>query len=322
MTPLTSSSPDPSLLRRRTLRRIAAACAMLVCLIVALSAFLRLAKAGLGCEPWPLCYGQALREQQQGFAPDDAALQGVALARLAHRVVASIALVLVIMLVMGTLSTRPLPRGDAALALGLLALALFLAGLGLRTGASRLPAVALGNLLGGFAMLALAARLAGGMPPRAAAQRPLSRWAAVALAALVIQVALGGLVSTSYADLSCTGLDDCARAAAQQGWPWGTLDPWREPVFAAASSVPVNPAGALVQLLHRAGAIVVALIVLRAAWLARRHGRARSAAALGVLLVLQVSAGLWLLTPALPLAAALGHNLIAATTAVLLVRLV
>lgn len=320
MTPLTSPS-DP-MLRRRTMRCIAWACTVLVCLIVGLSAFLRLAKAGLGCEPWPQCYGQALRGQQQGITPDDAAVQGVAMARLAHRVVASVALVLVIMLVMGTLSARPRQRSDAAHALGLLALALFLAGLGLRTGASRLPAVALGNLLGGFAMLALSWRLAASDAPRALPHGPPARWAGATFALLAMQVALGGLLSTTYADLSCGGIADCARRAAQQGWPWATLDPWREPVFAASSALPVNPVGALVQLVHRVGALVVGLMVLGTAWLAWRHGRGRAAVTLGVLLLLQLTAGWWLLTPALPLAAALAHNLIAAAMAALLARLV
>lgn len=171
----------------------------------------------------------------------------MALARLAHRAVASLALVLVIIMVMTTLSAKPVRRGDAALALGLLASALFLAGLGLRTGASRLPAVALSNLLGGFAMLALAWRLAA---PERLAERssgPSQRWAAVALVVLVLQVLLGGLVSTSFADLSCASFDDCARTAAQQGWPWWLLDPWREPVFAASVQRPVNADSAVTE---------------------------------------------------------------------------
>lgn len=318
----TEASSSESLRRQRTLRRIALLCAVLVLLITGLSAYLRLAKAGLGCEPWPQCYGQTLREQQQGAAPDEQTAQAVVLARLTHRMVASVALVLVLVMVMTTLTSRPVPRADAALALGLLALVLFLAGLGLRTGASRLPAVALGNLLGGFAMLALAWRLAA--PPARPAGAPgaaLSRWAAATLVVLVLQVVLGGLVSTTFADLSCSGLGDCARTAAQQGWPWPLLDPWREPVFASAQTLPVNPGGALAQLLHRAGGLVVLGVALPTAWLARRHGRPRSAAALLALLALQLAAGLWLLTPALPLAAALLHNLLAALLVTLLAHL-
>lgn len=301
--------------RQRMLQRSAALCAALVLLIAALSAFLRLDKSGLGCQPWPACYGQV---EAAAAAGDDAA-PGVVIARLAHRTVASVALVLVILIVMVAVSARPLSRSAVALALGLLATVLFLAGLGWVTRGSRLPAVALGNLLGGFAMLALAWRLAADAPRVRAAS---SRWAAAALAALVLQVTLGGLVSTTFADLSCGNLADCARVAAQQGWPWAQLDPWREPAFTASTHAPINPGGALVQLLHRAGALVVLALALPAAWLAWRHGRTGSAVVLMLLLLAQLAAGVWLLTPAMPLAAAWVHNLLAALMVALLARLV
>jgi heme a synthase len=319
---MTSVDPSSSsMLRRRTLRRIAWLCALLVLLIAALSAYLRLSKAGLGCVPWPQCYGQGLREQQQGIAASEPVAQGVALARLLHRAVASLALVLVIILAMSALTHRPVRRDEAALSIGLLALAVFLAGLGLRTGASRLPAVAIGNLLGGFAMLALSVRLAAADAPARAASAALTRSAAITLCALVVQVVLGGLVSASFADLSCTGVEDCARTATQRGWPWPSLNPWREPVFEPASQLPINPDGALAQLAHRLWAPVVLLATLPTAWLAWRHGARWIAFALLALLSLQVAAGLWLLTPVLPLTAALLHNLLAALLAALLVRL-
>jgi cytochrome c oxidase assembly protein subunit 15 len=137
----------------------------------------------------------------------------------------------------------------------------------------------------------------------------------------VIQVVLGGLVSASFADLSCSGVEDCARSAAQQGWPWSSLNPWREPVFEPAAQAPVNPAGALAQLVHRVWAPVVLLAALPTAWLAWRHGARGSAVALLVLLALQLAAGLWLLTPVLPLTAALLHNLLAALLVTLLASL-
>ncbi|MCW5657181.1 MAG: COX15/CtaA family protein [Burkholderiaceae bacterium] len=293
-------------------------CALLVLLIAALSAYLRLSKAGLGCAPWPQCYGQALRQQQHGIGASGADAQGVALARLAHRVVASVVLVLVIVLALSAITARPLQRDEAALSIGLLALALFLAMLGLRTGASRLPAVAIGNLLGGFAMLALSTRLALAGTAARAPRPALSRAAALTLGAVAIQVVLGGLVSASFAHLSCSSLQDCARTAAQQGWPWSALNPWREPVFEAAAQMPIHPDGALAQLVHRAWAPVVLLAALPTAWLAWRHGARGSAIALLVLLSLQLAAGLWLLTPVLPLTAALLHNLLAALLATLL----
>ena len=52
--------------RMASLRKVALACAALVLAITSLSAFLRLSASGLGCEPWPQCYGQSLRDRQQG----------------------------------------------------------------------------------------------------------------------------------------------------------------------------------------------------------------------------------------------------------------
>jgi len=313
--------PSPSTLRRRTQRRIACLCALLVLLLVSLSAYLRLSKAGLGCTPWPQCYGQAVREQQQGMASSEAALQGLALARLAHRTIASVALVLVIILAMSALTARPAQRGEVWSSIGLLALALFLAGLGLLSGSSRLPAVAIGNLLGGFGMLALSWRLVGTGAMVNPARAALARCAAITLCAVVAQIVLGGLVSASFADLSCTGYEDCAGIAARQGWPWSSLNPWHEPVLDITSHALPNPDGALAQLAHRVWALVVLLAMLPTVWVAWRARLYWHGFGLGALLALQIAAGLWLLTPILPLGAALLHNLLAALTVAVLVSL-
>ena len=58
------------------LRRLALWCTVLMLLITSLSAFIRLSQAGLGCEPWPQCYGQARLAAQSGDAqpaPDGSA---------------------------------------------------------------------------------------------------------------------------------------------------------------------------------------------------------------------------------------------------------
>jgi heme a synthase len=304
------------------LRRIALVCALLVLAIAGVSAFLRLSKVGLGCEPWPQCYGQELRTLQRGGVVDDAAVQAVAVARLAHRILASTALLLVIMLALTALTTKPVRPSQATLALALLAVALFLAGLGWFTAGSRVPAVALGNLLGGFAMLALSWRLAAPVASATTVLRTHSRWAMVALVVLVLQVALGGLLSASHSTFSCVDTTQCAHQAALDGWRWQLLDPWHEPRFEAASTLPINPQGALANLLHRGGAFLVVLAVLPAAWLARRHGHRRAAAALLLLLVLQVALGTWLAGSGATVPAALAHNLLAALMVATLARLV
>ena len=311
-------TPPPS--AATALRRIALGCALLVLAIAVVSAFLRLSKVGLGCEPWPACYGQELRALQRGEALDDAAVQGVAVARLAHRLLASTALVLVIILAMVALGRGPVQRGEVTQALGLLAVALFLAGLGWFTAGSRLPAVALGNLLGGFAMLALSWRLASPVALAAAVPRAGAGWATAALVMTVVQVALGGLLSASHSTFSCSSVGQCMHQASLDGWRWQLLDPWREPLFEAATRLPINPQGALVNLLHRAWGLVVVLTVLPAAWFARRHGEGRAATALLLLLGLQLALGTWLAGSGATVPAALAHNLLAALMVATLAR--
>jgi len=284
-------------------------CAALVLAITSLSAYIRLSKAGLGCEPWPQCYGQSLRAQQQGEPPLPAADPAIANARLAHRVIASTTLLLVLVMVMAALASKPVLWSQGRLALGLLVLALFLAVLGRWTAQARMPAVTLGNLLGGFAMFALSVQMAlasntvtapGGTPSR------LARWAWWGAALLLVQVALGGLVSAGQAGLSCAGLTGCDLDAGT----WGAFNPWQEPQVGAA--LPHNPAGAWVHLLHRMGGLVVVAVLFPLAVAAWRNGLRAVALWLLAVLALQWALGVALVTLGLPLGVALAHNMAAA----------
>lgn len=299
-------------------RRLALLCAVMVLAVTSLSAFLRLSKLGLGCADWPACYGQELRRLQQGGAAPVDEQTATAAARLAHRITASTALLLVITMLMVCFGSQPLMLGEGLQALALLALALFLAVLGFWSRAARLPAVAMGNLLGGFVMLALCVRLAsaGRAPPR------LGLGAAVGVLAvlLVLQVALGSLVSASFAGLSCGGWSDCGLAEALQAADWSSLNPWREPVLNATP--PFNPSGVLPHSLHRHAGLLLALPMLPLAIVAMRRGRPRSAALLLVLLGAQLVVGLAMSTLALPLGLALLHNLLAAALLATLLTLI
>ncbi len=302
------------------LRRLAWLCTVLMLATITLSAFMRLSQAGLGCADWPACFGQNLRDTQHGVQA--ASGHAVAAARLAHRVVASLTLVLVIVLTMATLATRPVLKRAGALSLALLLLALALAVLGIATPGARLPAVAMGNLLGGFVMLALCWRLvASTQLPAMAPAAGLGAWAIAGLVLLCGQLAGGALVSASYAALSCSDLTDCTRSAAAAGWDWQALNPWREPVV-EATALPINAASAFTQWLHRIGAIVVLPVLGLLGMAAWRRGRRRDGAALLVLATVQGALGLLMVTGGLPLAAVLAHNLVAALLLATLVRLI
>lgn len=301
--------------RRSLLRRAAWLCAALVLIVISLSAFLRQSNAGLGCTPWPACHARAAA----GEAPQEAAGPTQRGARAVHRVTASSLLVL--LLGMAALAWMPTPRAGVEgrqilLALGLV---LFLALLGPFTSGSRVPAVTLGNLLGGLLLFAVCVRLA--LPPAARSARagpPLGRWAWTAFALLLMQMVLGGLISAGYAGLSCPQLLGCHPGA--QGWL--ALSPWQVP--GAGAGLPQYAGGVGVQWLHRLGTLAVLAAVIALALAAWRAGRRKSATVLVTLVALQTELGMVLALGALPLGAALAHNLLAAlllaTVATLLPR--
>ena len=310
----------PSDRRLPLLRRLAWLCTALMLATISLSAFMRLSQAGLDCADWPSCYGQNLRTAQPGDSIS--AGHAVAAARLAHRVVASLTLLLVIVMTMATLATKPILRRTGALSLALLVLALGLAALGIATPGARLPAVTMGNLLGGFVMLALCWRLAWSAQPKSAATGVgLGGWAIAGLLLLCAQLAGGALVSASYAALSCSDLADCTRSARAAGWDWQALNPWRVPAF-QETALPINAGGAIALWAHHIGAFVVLPVLALLGIGAWRRGRRHGGAALLVLATLQLALGLLIVATGLPLAMVLLHNLLAALLLASLVRLI
>lgn len=309
MTPAHTLSPSsrPVAGTGAPLRVLAWLCAVAVLAIISLSASMRLTKAGIGCEPWPACYALA---QQALVAPAGsepaAANAALGAVRAAHRVLAVATLFLI--LVMGALcwNARPPARRQRAEWALLLAVTLFLAGLGPWSAHSALPALALGNLLGGFAMLALCVRLAA---PRRFAIAPLTRaWVGAAVLALGAQIVLGGLASTTGSILDCAGLLDCGRAAQGQGW--AVLDPWR---------LPGSAAGAPVQWLHGLAAGAVLLLAVPLAW-RLRCADAWGAGVLGAALLALAVLGPMMAGAGFAMALVLVHNGLSAIALAALAR--
>jgi len=303
---------NPNHRQLRLVRRLALLCAVLVLVVVSLSAYMRQTKAGLGCTDWPNCYGQSLRQLQHGVAASVDEQFSTATARLVHRIAAVAVLLLVIVMVYVCFGVQSVLRAEGAMALALLGLALFLAVLGRWSSGTRVPVVAMGNLLGGFAMLALSARLTlSGRPPNLARGRC---WVILAATPMIIQVALGGLVSASFSGLSCTaGWADCLQAAGSADW--ASLNPWREPVLAAAPQA--HSSGALMQVLHRCLAFALLLPVLALMALGRR--RPKIVLVLVVAMALQMVIGLTMSQGSLTVTLALLHNALAAGLLVALV---
>lgn len=284
------------------MRWLVLAALLLVLVITTTSAYIRLSQAGFGCADWPACYGRSVSALSAGqLIPEQSALFW---ARVLHRLAASSAgIVLLLIVFLGWDSLQGTAARIAAVAA--VALAGFLAGLGLLTPSS-LPAVTVGNLLGGMIMLALLwwlyQRSLG-----SGAGRALHRFA---LAALILQIALGGMIGARQAALACVTLPACPG-----GW-WPDSVDWRlfNPFFALSASELGAAAREALIMSHRYGAALVAAILCVLGVKAVRRG-ARAAARgwmlLG-LLGLQLLLGAGMVLANFPLLLALLHNLCAA----------
>ena len=284
------------------MRGLVLAALLLVLVITTTSAYIRLSQAGFGCADWPACYGHNVQTPEAGqLFPERAALFW---ARALHRLAASSAGLLLILIVF--FGRAGLPGAGARLvAAAALALAGFLAGLGLLT-PSNLPAVTLGNLLGGMCLAALLWWLYQ-RDRGTGAGRALHGFA---LAALVLQIALGGMIGARRAVLSCVTLPACAG-----GWWPDSLD-WRlfNPFFAMAEADMGSAAREALIMSHRYAAILVVTIIGMLAVKALRRGArvaARGWLLLG-LLGLQLLLGAGMVLANFPLPLALLHNLCAA----------
>ncbi len=288
------------------IRRLASIALALVLIITATSAFIRLSQSGLSCRDWPACYGAQV-EVPAAVPSEDSP---VFIARAAHRIAASVAGIL--FLIIAALGWHRW-RGDSrrAAAVALVLLAGLLAWLGKYT-PSTLPAVMLGNLLGGMALLGLLAWL---WQPDGRGEAPPARlrlWICVALALVALQIALGGLIGARHAALACTGLPGCGGGFWPPGADWRAFDPFLPNDGLADASRQA------LHLAHRFGALLLAALL---AWIGWRHARLRGARlgiALLALVALQIALGAAMLITGFPIALAVLHNALASLMLIVL----
>lgn len=285
--------------RRAVVRGLALAIAALSLLVVAVSAYLRLDAAGVGCADWPACYAQIL-------AGEPAPLHYGA-ARLLHRIAATAALLLAIVLVWRCLRPSPLPAARYAVLLLLLMLAL--SGLGFLSADPRRALVGFLNIVGGLGLVSFAWRTALAAQQEAApASAPGCRLLTLGGGALTAAVLLGAWIGATYSAAACPSLPGCDGGSLAAGWQ--ALNPLLQP---AAPALPGDAGAAALHLLHRAFALLALLLLGAAAWRALRRPERRPAAlALAALLVLVFVMGLAAVASGLGLWLIVGHGVAAA----------
>jgi cytochrome c oxidase assembly protein subunit 15 len=297
----------------RLLRVVSLAALGLAFVVVVVGAYVRLSDAGLGCPDWPLCYGKVIPAE----VPDAKPL-AKQWKEMGHRFLAGSLGVLLLLL--GLLSFRfKRARGLSA---AIIALVIVQASLGMWTVTMLLkPAIVTAHLLGGMTILALLAWYAlqqGGGYALAPEARALRVSAATALAALVIQIALGGWVSANYAALACLELPFCRGALAPPMDFANAFHVVRELGQTADGALLSNEALTAIHWTHRVFALVVVAAV---AWAATRAFPVMRRVSVGIslLLLLQFSLGVANVAFSLPLPLAAAHN---AGAAALLLALV
>jgi cytochrome c oxidase assembly protein subunit 15 len=305
---------------------------LLTLVVVVVGAFVRLTDAGLGCPDWPGCYGQITpKHAAQDIAKAVAEQGGVhgpvsmqkAWHEMLHRYLAGALGLLILGIALMAWKLRRDIDQSPWLATALLGLVIFQAGLGMWTVTLLLkPVVVTLHLLGGMATLALMTWLALRQLDLSAPGREaqaLRPWAALGLALLVAQIALGGWVSTNYAALACIDVPTChGEWAPKMDFKHG-FQLMRELGQTAAGDKLSYDALTAIHWTHRVGAVVVTLYLALLALLAARvRGLRGIAIALGALLALQVMLGIGNILTGLKLAVAVGHN---AGAALLLVAL-
>jgi cytochrome c oxidase assembly protein subunit 15 len=306
---------------------------LLVIVLVSLSAYLRLSHSGIGCADWPACYGR-IGEPPAVTQPAPAAdaykqlleesRKPLSWATPLHRLVASVLGLLVLFLAF--LSIRR--KQQRLISFALLALTIYLAVLGIRSGSLHDPAVVMGNLAGGFCMLGLLGWMV--FKPADARHEPgrerpgTVRWLTIsAITVLSLQILLGGLTSANFAATSCQSLPDCHGS----WWPGSSLmtalDLSREHQVTSSGQAIGGEERLAIHKAHRIGSVLTLAIALFTALYAFRvDSRYRMTAGfIFTLTAVEFLTGISSVLTGLPISLAVAHNWFASLILLALLKL-
>ncbi|MEO6624158.1 MAG: COX15/CtaA family protein [Burkholderiaceae bacterium] len=321
------SARHPPRGRLQWCRRLTSLTLFLTFDLVLFGAFTRLTDSGLGCPDWPGCYGsasplgaQAPISAAQAQLPSGPVTHTKAWIEMVHRYLATAVGALILGLALLAWPRRGASRSAAptawVLPLATLVWVCIQGAFGALTVTMKLfPAIVTLHLLGGVLLLALLVwqferlQRVDGALAQVPLDGPTRAWLVLGCVVLVLQVALGGWVSTNYAVLACTDFPMCQ----QSWWP-----PMRfEEGFALWRPLGLNAQGdhipfaalTAIHFVHRGFALLVLAVLAPLAWkLAAVDGLRTGAAWLASLLALQLATGLANVVLGWPLLAAVMHS--------------
>jgi cytochrome c oxidase assembly protein subunit 15 len=306
----------------RLFQNLARAGLVLTLVVVTLGAWVRLTDAGLGCPDWPGCYGRLIVSAEIHADPEVADLTaarpleaGKAWREMIHRYAATTLGFVCLLLAGLAIARRKQPGQPVVLPIVLLGLVILQGLLGMWTVTLQLlPIIVVLHLLGGLSVLACLFWLARGKPAPIAAGRGLRALGLAALAALALQILLGGWTSANYAALACPDFPTC-----QTEW-WPDIADFGEGFNLIHEVGPDYEGGVLdhpprvaIHFGHRLGALLATVLIAAfAARLLGRTGARGAAAAVLAALAAQVGLGISIVLFGVPLGLAVAHNGVAA----------
>ncbi len=306
--------------------------------LIIFGGFTRLTDSGLGCPDWPGCYGHAnplqahaMISAAQSAMPDGPVTVFKAWIEMTHRYLAmGVGVLIVSLMVIAWMRWLKSARSDQRFSPTMPTL-LFLfvcmqGAFGAFTVTMKLqPIIVTGHLLLGLGLLSMLTWLNARQrvhPPVALQAASLRVPVLVASALLLVQLALGGWVSTNYAALACTDFPLC------HGLWWPQMDfengfaLWRKLGMTVDGEFLPFPALTAIHFVHRSFAFVVFAVLGGVAWRASRiDGLQTIGRAVLAALVLQLCTGLATVYFNWPLAIAVMHNAGAALLVLLVTML-
>ncbi|NCW39119.1 MAG: heme A synthase [Betaproteobacteria bacterium] len=316
--------------------------------LVLFGAFTRLTDSGLGCPDWPGCYGhaspvgaQAMISEAQAQMPSGPVTHEKAWIEMIHRYLAAAVGVLILTQALFVTwlawrarraqtqpSSTALRSSSSLHASGVPGESLNLwwpwatlvwvclqGAFGAWTVTLKLfPAIVTLHLLGGLVLLVLLARqvalhrLSSGVTQRQPMPVALRQFSVVAVLVLLLQILLGGWVSTNYAVLACNTFPQC------QGSWWPAMDfsqgfsLWRH-LGVTSDGRPLDfEALTAIHYAHRLMAYAVLILLGALAWSWKRHGFKAAGRWLNILLLWQFLTGLSNVVLDWPLLSAVAHT--------------
>lgn len=288
--------------------------------VITLGAYVRLSDAGLGCPDWPGCYGHwigvpdAVHEQAAALHafPDNPVETHKAWKEMLHRYFAGTLGLLIAGVAGLAWKHRDALQQSPWLPTALVGVVSAQALLGMWTVTLLLkPVIVSAHLLGGMATLALLVwlLLRQGRRPLQPVPSRLRQIALLALLGVILQIALGGWVSSNYAALSCSDFPTCTGEWIPDTDFAQAFQMIRDLGRTADGASLSGSALVTIHWTHRVGALALTLLVgtlslalyIRSEW--RNWG-----IVLATVLLAQIGLGIANVLLSLPLPVAVAHN--------------